>query len=41
MGNQRSRSGGGVVKKFVQDLWTNPYFWLSFAVVIVFRLILR
>ena len=29
------------MKKFVQDLWGNPFFWLSFAVVITSRLILR
>jgi len=29
------------MRKFVQDLWANPFFWLSAAVVIVIRLILR
>jgi hypothetical protein len=31
------------MRKFLQDLWTNrnPFFWLSAAVVIVIRLILR
>jgi hypothetical protein len=31
---------GGVVRKFLQDLWNNPFFWLSFAIVVVIRLIL-
>jgi len=29
------------MKKFVQDLWNNPFFWISFAVVIVIRLLLK
>jgi hypothetical protein len=29
------------MRKFVQDLWSNPWFWISFSVVIVIRLILR
>jgi len=27
------------VRKFVKDLWNDPFFWISFAVVIVIRLI--
>ena len=27
------------MKKFVQDLWNNPFFWISFSVVIVIRLL--
>jgi hypothetical protein len=30
-----------VVRKFLQDLCSNPFFWLSFGIVIVIRLILR
>jgi hypothetical protein len=26
--------------KFVKDLWDNPFFWLSFAVMIVIRMFL-
>jgi hypothetical protein len=29
------------MKKFVQDLWNNPFFWISFGVVIVIRLLLK
>ena len=29
------------MKKFVQNLWGNPFFWLSAVVVIVIRLNLR
>jgi hypothetical protein len=29
------------MRKFLQDLLANPFFWLSAAVVIVIRLILR
>ena len=29
------------MKKFVRDLWNNPFFWISFAVVIVIRLLLK
>ena len=27
------------IKRFVQDLWNNPFFWISFSVVIVIRLL--
>ncbi len=29
------------MRKFVQDLLDNPFFWLSFAVVIVVRMFLK
>lgn len=32
---------GVVVRKFLQDLWNNPFFWIAFAIVIVIRLILH
>jgi hypothetical protein len=32
--------GNETMKKFVQDLWKNPFFWLTFAVVVVIKLIL-
>jgi hypothetical protein len=29
------------MKKFVRDVWGKPFFWLSFAVVVVIRLPMR
>jgi hypothetical protein len=31
----------GNMKKFVRDLWRNPFFWLSFAIFVAIRLIWR